>query len=193
MFSLWLWFIAVGSSAHAADVGLDPQNRLHLGVNVVNGPSPVGVTGGFDTRLTRLVSVDLGGFVSPVPIATETEVTAVEYPEYMRLRHGVYVAPGLRIPHPQPKSWAYDFVLRAGGGVIWSANLDPELSGIESANFWISPAAAGVAGADALVRVGSFGVRASGKAWMYAAYRVSPEAQYFMLRTQWGLEGLYQF
>ena len=57
----------------------------------------------------------------------------------------------------------------------------------------VTPAPAGVLGADALVRVGKIGLRVSGKAWMFSAVRASPQEQFFMLRTQWGVEGIYQF
>jgi hypothetical protein len=185
------WLLAVAPSALAADVGLDPQNRLHLGVNVVDGPSPIGVTGGFDSRLTRLVNLDVGAFVSPVPISEDVDVGASEFAEFQRLRHGVYVAPGLRIPHPQPKAFAYDLTLRGGAGVIWIADLDS--AAFDKSNYNVTPAAAGVVGADVLLRVQRVGLRVSGKAWMYSAVQPSPEKQIFMLRSQWGVEGVYQF
>lgn len=189
-----LWLLAGIPSALAADVGLDPQNRLHLGVNLVEGPSPVGIAGGFDSRLTRLVSVDIGAFASPVPIAEDVELGEVaDYPGYLRLRHGVYVAPGVRIPHPQPRTVSYDFFGRVGAGVVWTANLSPDVSGFDTSNYSVLPAPAALAGADALVRVGRFGARVSGKAWMYSAVRAAPQDQYFMLRAQGSIEGLFQW
>lgn len=188
-----LWLVAGVPSAMAVDVGLDPQNRVHLGVNLVDGPSPVGISGGFDSRLTRLVSVDIGGFASPVPIAEDVMVDAVDYPEYLRLRHGVYVAPGIRIPHPQPRTVAYDFFGRLGAGVVWTANLSPDVTGFDTSNHQVSPSPAGLVGADALVRFGSFGARVSGKAWMYEAVRAAPQDQFFMLRAQASVEGLFQW
>lgn len=191
MFGHILWLVLGVPSVKAMDVGLDPQNRIHLGVNLVDGPSPVGIAGGFDSRLTRLVSLDIGGFASPVPIAEDAQVDVVEYADNLRLRHGIYVAPGLRVPHPQPKSVTYDFFGRLGAGVVWSANMD--LPGIESSNFSVNPAPAGLVGADALVRVGRVGLRVSGKAWMYQGVRLSPEDSFFMLRPQGSIEGLYQW
>jgi hypothetical protein len=167
----------------AVDVGLEPQNRVHFGVNWVDGPSPV----------TRLVSVDLGGFASPVPIAEDLGYEAVEYKNYYVLRHGMYVAPGIRVPHPQPRTVAYDFFGRVGAGVVWTANLSPDVSGFDTSNYQVTPAPAGLVGADALVRVGRFGARVSGKAWMYQVVRASPEDQFFMVRAQASVEGLFQW
>lgn len=193
MSGLFAWLVVGVPSAFAVESGLDPQNRVHLGVSVVEGPSPVGISGGFDSRLTRLVSVDLGGFASVVPIAEDTELAVESYPDYLRLRHGVYVAPGLRIPHPQPRAFAYDFFLRVGAGVVWTANLSPDVAGFDATNFSVTPSPAGTAGADALVRVGPAGLRLAGKAWMYEGTRVVPEDSFFMLRAQASIEGLYQW
>ncbi len=176
------------------DVGLDPQNRLHLGVNVVDGPSPIGISGGFDSRLTRLVALDIGGFASPGAISADYPVSdGADYASYLRLRHGIYLAPGIRIPHAQPRTVAYDFFGRVGAGVVWSANLSPDVAGFDTSNYSIVPSPAGLVGADALVRVGKFGARVSGKAWMYSAVQPSPQEQFFMLRAQGSVEGLYQW
>ncbi len=194
MFGLILWALSDISSAHAMDVGLDPQNRLHLGVNVVDGPAPVGISGGFDSRLTRLVALDIGGFVSPAPIDADYAVGEVgDYSEYLRLRHAIYLAPGIRIPHAQPRTFAYDVFGRVGAGVVWTANLSPDVTGFDTTTYSILPSPAGLAGADALVRVGRFGARISGKAWMYSAVQASPQEQFFMLRGQGSIEGLFQW
>jgi len=193
LFGLVAWLLVGVPSALATQSGLDPQNRVHLGVSVVDGPSPVGISGGFDSRLTRLASVDLGGFASVVPIAEDVGVTVETYPEYLRLRHGVYIAPGLRIPHPQPQAFAYDFFLRVGAGVVWTANLSPDVSGFDTSNYSVLPAPAGLAGADALIRVGPVGARLAGKAWMYEGTRAIPAESFFMLRASASIEGLYQW
>ena len=107
-----LALLAAGT-ANASQLALDPQNRVHLGVNYVDGS--VGLTGGFDSRLTRLVAVDIGGFVSPLAVADET-VYEDHTPllDMTFLRHGIYAAPGLRLPHAQPRTWAWELFPRAG-------------------------------------------------------------------------------
>lgn len=180
--------------ASAQNMALDPQVRAHVGVSMVEGPNGVGVTGGLDARLTRIIALDVGAFAAPIPIDPAYEWTGgdVTTPEYYQLRHGVYVAPGLRIPHAQPKKWAWDVFLRAGGGVVWTANLSPDAPLDEDA-FSIRPRPAGLGGADALVRFGSIGVRASGKAYMFDVVQTVPVKSYFTVKTQWGIEALVQW
>lgn len=180
-------------SANAQSMALDPQNRLHAGLNVTDGPSGFGVTGGFDSRLTRIIALDVGAFGSPVPIAKDFAVDEMSSADMFRLRHGVYLTPGVRIPHPQPKRWAWDVFLRAGGGVIWAANLSPTVPADAGMNYSIRPDPAGVAGADAMVRFGKFGVRVFGKAWMFDVVQTTPVQTFFVVRPQWGVEALVQW
>jgi hypothetical protein len=182
--------------AHAQSMALEPQVRGHLGLNVVDGPSGIGVTGGMDARLTRLFALDVGAFVSPLPIGddyTWDGATDAGTPDYYRLRHGVYATPGLRIPHPQPKTWAWDVFLRGGGGVIWTTNLAPSAVANEGTNDAVRADLGGVVGADALVRFGRFGVRAFGKAWMFDVVQTTPTKTFFLVRPQYGLEALVQW
>jgi hypothetical protein len=187
--------LAVCNPASAQGMALDPQIRAHVGLNYVDGPSGFGITGGMDTRLTRIVALDVGGFASPIPVAeswewTDTEATT---PEYYRLRHGVYATAGLRLPHPQPKRWAWEVFARGGGGVLWIANLNPEVPSDDGGRFSIRAYPAGLLGGDALVRFGKIGVRASGKAWMFNVVQTSPIDNFFVVRSQWALEALVQW
>lgn len=184
---------AVGTAQ--ASALLDPQNRLHVGVSIVDAPSPVGLGIGFDSRLTRVISMDIGGFVSPVPILPDVKglFGADGYPGYFELRHGLYITPGFRIPHAQPRTWAFDFIARLGGGAVWIANTDPERAGFQSTNYVVTATPAGIAGGEALVRFGNIGVRLSGKAVGFTASTDSPPDHWFLFRSQWGLEGFYQW
>ena len=114
-------------------------------------------------------------------------------PDYSQLRHGVYATPVLRIPHPQPKSWAWDVFVRGGGGVIWTANLEPGAPVDTETRYGIRPDPAGVVGADALVRFGKVGVRASAKAWMFDVLQTVPSENFFVVRPQCGIEALVQW
>ena len=182
--------------AAAQSMALDPQNRLHIGLSYVSGPSGLGVTGGFDSRLTRILALDIGGFASPIPISEEYEWAGGDdalTPEYRTLRHAIYATPGIRIPHAQPKTWAWDVVGRAGGGVLWTANLSPDAPVDTETRYNIRPDPAGVVGADALVRFGRFGVRASGKVWMFDVLQTTPAVNFFVVKPQWGVEALVQW
>ncbi len=181
----------------AATLALDPQNRLHVGASYVPGPAPVGLSVGFDSRLTRVLAIDFGGFASPVALPEGLGISAdgeeAELPDSALLRHGLYVTPGFRIPHPQPRTWAWELFVRGGAGVAWTADVAPDAAATEELRYAVMPDLAGIAGADALVRFGRFGVRASGKAWMFDAIQTTPAETFFIARSQWGLEGLVQW
>ncbi len=196
LFALLTLLLAAFAPAHAQSMALEPQNRVHVGLNMVDGPSGFGVTGGLDSRLTRLIALDIGGFASPVPIAqdyTWDGPADAGTPDYYRLRHGIYATPGLRIPHAQPKRWAWDVFVRGGGGVIWAANLSPDAPSDTDTYFSIRPDVAGVVGADALVRFGRYGARLFGKAWMFDVLQTSPAKNFFVVRPQYGIEALVQW
>jgi hypothetical protein len=194
--STLLLLLYTSGEAHAT-AALDPQNRVHVGLNFAPsfdvGTSGLGVTAGFDSRLTRLVAVDIGGFVSPVPLGDGIAPEDGERPDFVVLRHGLYVTPGLRIPHPQPRTWAWEGFLRAGGGVIWTADTSPDAMGYEGTRYAVQPRIAGALGADVMARFGTFGVRASGKAWLFEVVDESPLQSWVTPRSQFAVEGLVQW
>jgi hypothetical protein len=188
-----LTFAALSApAAYGASLALDPQVRVHAGASVIPGPSGVGITGGFESRLTRIVAIDLAGFASPVPLGDELHLEG-DFGDYQLLRHAIYASPGVRIPHAQPKSWAWDVFARAGGGVIWLADARPGDEAGGSAEYDVMADMGGFAGADLMIRFGNVGVRASGKAWMYDAVQTSPIHSFFLVRPQFGIEGLVQW
>lgn len=191
MISLIATVAALASMAEAGT--LEPQVRVHAGVNYVLGPAPLGVTAGLDARLTRVLAIDVGGFGTFSSLA-ESDYAEQELDEsYYLLRHGVYFAPGLRIPHPQPRAWAWDIFVRGGAGVIWYADTDPSsLNGNNSPDD-TTAAAAGFGGLEALVRVGAFGVRASGRGWVYEGQHQIGGDPAVLLQPQLSLEGFYEF
>lgn len=187
--------LVLASPAYAGSAALEPQIRLHAGLSVVgDNLAPFGVTGGLDARLTRLINIDVGGFGSPVAIP-ETEVQDQDNPtDYFHLRHGVYVAPGIRIPHAQPKALAWDIFFRGGAGVVWSANLEPGANVLDAGLAYpVDPAPAGFAGADLTLRGAKLGVRLSGRAWMYEVTQENLGQSWFHVQGQFGLEGTWQF
>lgn len=174
----------------SAGTGLDPQNRVHVGLSMVDGPSPVGFTAGFDSRLSRYLDMDLGLFFSPFSIGEDYDPGQNSYVDNIHLRHGVYVTPGIRFPHPQPRSWAWEVYLHGGGGVVWSENLDPNA---ETAGFGNRPSPGGTLGADALARFGRFGVRVYGKGWVFGGINEDTYETYAVVRPQYGVEGVVQW
>ncbi len=184
----------------AAGAALEPQVRLHVGANYVGGPSPFGLSLGMDARLTRIVGIDLGGFATPVPIGAEHITLEEDDSDYFHLRHAVYVAPGLRIPHPQPRTWAWEFFVRGGGGVIWFADTTPgfadttpDVADADEAQYAVTPGIGGFGGADAFVRFGHFGVRVLGRAWVYEGQHRQPADPALLVQPQLAVEGIVQF
>lgn len=180
-------------SASAGSLGLDPQNRLHFGINVVDLPSPIGLTFGFDSRLTRYLSMDVGAFASPFSIPLDYTAEDAENSELYHMRHGVYLTPGIRIPHVQPRAFAWELYLRGGGGVVWATNVDPAVAEQGDGEWTTRVAPGGLGGADVLFRFGKYGVRVFGKAWIFGAQHTSPDVSYVLLRPQYGMEAVYQW
>lgn len=185
--------LLLASSAFAASA-LDPQIRLHLGLGVLaDDLAPLGLTGGIDARLTRLLNIDLGGFGTLMETPAEAQIERDPPSSYFRLRHGVYVAPGIRIPHSQPKTWAWDLFVRGGAGVVFSQNIQPGVEDLDGEGYLLEPAPAGFAGGDLTVRGEKVGVRIGGKAWMYAGQQKYPADEIFVVAGQFAVEGVYQF
>ena len=165
--------LCLGSSPAARAQSLEPMNRVHLGASLIPGPAPFGVTGGFDSRLTRMIFVDAGGFGTLGSPSAEDMDPDHGSIEALKLRHGIYLAPGLRIPHVQPKSFSIDLLPRGGMAAIWLADLDRDLSG-HSARY--ANEVAGFAGADLFVQRGRAGLRFSWRQLIYAPYAADQKA-----------------
>lgn len=185
--------LATWSEDSFAGSSLEPQVRVHAGGSWVSGPSPFGINAGIDARLTRILAIDLAGFVTPAPIDDSEYVDREIDTEYYWLRHAVYFAPGIRIPHAQPRTWAWDVFVRGGAGVVWFADTHPEATGLDGADRRTSPSAAGNAGLDVLARFGKAGIRVAGKAWFYEAQHPQLSVTEFMVQPQVTVEGLWQF
>lgn len=191
MFSLIATFAAAITSAEAGI--LEPQVRLHAGVNYVLGPAPFGVTGGLDARLTRILAIDMGGFGTFSELTESDYVDQAADNDYFLLRHGVYFAPGLRVPHPQPRTWAWDVFVRGGAGVVWYADTDPSVLNGNNGLGHTTAAAAGFGGLDLLFRVDRYGARATGRAWIYEAQHQIGGNPAVLVQPQITLEGFVEF
>lgn len=184
-----------GSAAHAARPMLDPQNRLHAGVSVSGGarfdvPS-LGPALGFDSRMTRLVSVDVGGFFSPAPLGDVPE-SFDDAGSSIYLRHGLYVAPGFRLPHRSGDGLNWDVLLRVGFAGAWWTDAqsrqtrlgDDYLTGLD-------PAALG--GLDFVLRKGSLGGRVSVREYGFRPFSEVSLTNVLVARPQGTAELFYQW
>ncbi len=180
--------LAVPTAARAQS--LDPMNRLHLGASFVQGPATVGLTIGFDSRLTRLAFVDAGGFGSlgePDPATLDPDT---DPEDAMRLRHGIYIAPGIRVPHVQPQAFGFDFLPRAGMAAVWLADLDSD--SVAGRNPF-STEVAGFLGLDLTVQKGPVGLRLSYRHLFCAPYVPERKADVPINTPLFTVEGQYQF
>ena len=183
--------LLLSASADAARMPLEPQNRLHLGLAAMDGEESYGLTLGLYSRLTRFVSIDLGGFLSATesPLLTQPEDSTIE--DWISMRHGVWFAPGLRVPHRYGEGLSWDVFLRGGFASVWSDDA--------SADYDTLFDVAMLGGLDVMIRKNKIGLRASGKGFFYKA---SPYVAWqkkwvadelFVFAPQISLEAIYQF
>jgi hypothetical protein len=185
---------ALSVPALASRPAMDPQVRLHLGASAVSGPSSFGVMAGMDTRLTRVIFMDIGGFGTLQSLPSGIEVEAEEQADYFRLRHALYLAPGLRVPHRQPESFAWDLTFRLGPALVWTADLNPDSFAVslnEEYRVEADPAATG--GLELLLRRNKVGLRVSGRYFAALAFDFQTNEDTLILLPQLGLEAIYQF
>ena len=185
-FLVALLLLMLPSLADARRMPLDPLNRVHLGLSLADRGN-MGIGAGFDSRLTRLVYVDLGAYMSPMSPSGDTPTSDPrEVPEdWFSMRHGLYVTPGLRVPHRYKGDITWDVTGRLGFGVVWveDAAYDNTL--------YINPAIVG--GADLLLRKDKIGLRLSGKAQSFKAYAHTIRDDVHLVRPQFGAEAVYQW
>lgn len=184
-----LGLFAMSSPSLAARMALEPQNRMHAGVSMVDLDA-FGVSAGLDSRLTRFVSIDVGGFVSLSP-STPKDPDGDTIAEVISTRHGLWVAPGVRIPHQYGDGLIWDVFVRGGFGALWAQ----DFSDIDT--FVTNPG--GLVGLDLLLRKDQVGVRISDKVF---AYRAMPKVAILeswpvqdrgILSNQLAVEFVYQW
>ena len=172
---------------------LESLNRLHGGLALTDNITGLGGVVGLDSRLTRLVFVDLGGFFTPGNQQFDPSVNPEqqEPKEWYTLRNGLYAAPGMRIPHRYKDGFNWDLIGRAGFAALWIADESQRI--IPNDEALVYSEAALLLGADVLFRFDEIGVRLSGKAYGWQAYSPVKQAESSTIRPQFTLEGVYQF
>jgi hypothetical protein len=187
---LVLW-AGVPASARAAP--LPPMNRVHVGLSVVGGPSALGIDGGLDSRLTRFIFVDAGGFITP-DVTDLSLVPEVSDPsDSFHLRHGVYIGPGCRIPHAQPKSFSWEATVRIGMAAIWLADLEASRPVNYGSPYSFTTIVAGVGGLDLTVLHDKLGMRLGYREFVSSPFSFDTSQNTLFLAGQGTVEALYQF
>lgn len=183
--SLMVLFAVLWSGvASARRVPMDTQIRAHGGLSLTNSSFAPGFTLGLDTRLTRLLYMDVGGFATLTDETADPE--AVEAADAFALRHSIYVTPGLRVPHRYGDGLNWDLIGRAGFGAIWAHDAKAERAPlITDPGF--------VGGADLVLRWKKVGMRLGGKAFLWRSYSSSDREDITVLRPMTSLEAFYQW
>lgn len=170
---------------------MDPLNRIHAGLSLADGTENVGFQAGLDSRLTRVVHVDAGLFVSANDAVQAKVDPLVDDPKtFYSLRHGVYVAPGARIPHRYGDGFNWDLIGRGGFAVIWAA--DSSQTDQNDQMVTISEPAL-LLGADLLLRYDRVGLNLSGKALGFYTYAPAARVETTAVRPQMAAELVVQF
>ena len=165
------------SVAEARRSPMEAQNRVHLGGAWTPGGTMLGM--GFDSRMTQALSIDVGAFLSPgTPGLVSNDDPYV-------LRHGLYVDPGIRIPHRNQGKLYWDIIVRGGFGPVW---LSDQLS---DRKHQIMPALNG--GGDFMVRYENIGFRIEGRAWYCKPFSEFEQQEVVTIRPQVGASVLYTF
>jgi len=178
-------------TAQAAGNSMSPRVRAHLGAAITEGPNGVGVIGGMESRLSRLIYVDLGAMYNPVSLSPD-DLGGMEFSQPFLVRDYIYIMPGLRIPHKQPVNFQWDLNVRAGPAVLWSAYVGNVLNP-ETLYDALEMDVSMLAGADLGLMFGQVGVRFSGRVVLAMPFDQSQGKGVFIAVPQGGLEAFYQF
>lgn len=178
--------------AFAGHDSLDPLNRVHLGISFSDENTP-GINGGLDSRLTRLVFIDMGAFASPMPFPDDIKAEGDDpATDTVFLRHGIYVAPGVRIPHREKDGLQWDVIGRGGFGGVWSTDINPESATLDG-SYEIEADPALLAGLDLQLRKDHVGLRVAGKEFFYKVFSGPERADVALAKPQFTGEILYQW
>ncbi len=189
---LVLLVVAWSGTAHARRLALDPENRIHLGAALTDSSS-FGIIGGLDSRLTRVLYVDIGGFLSPIPLADDIVPVSEDGKDFVFLRHGIYVGPGVRVPHRQPASFQWDLTGRLGFAAVWSNDVHPDNTLLPNERYELEATPSLLGGLEALVRKDAIGVKLSARGYLFRPFSQFERADLVLLRPQYIAEFVYQW
>ena len=165
------------STAEARRAPMDAQNRVHVGGAWTPGGTMVGM--GFDSRMTQAISIGVGGFLSP------GDPGVVPDSDPYVLRHGLYVDPGIRVPHRNKGKLLWDIIVRGGFGPVWVAD--------QQSNYKVQITPALNGGGDFMLRYENFGFRVEGRMWYSKPFSEYDQQEVVTIRPQVGASVLYTF
>ena len=177
-----MFFFFSMSLANAQMFQIEPLNRVSAGVSYVD--SSFGGVVGFESRLTHLIYLNIGGFQTLGELAFEGE----ELRDQIKLKSGLWAMPGLRLPHRYNKNKNavnWDLIVRTGFGCFFNDIADkPDAFNMEPG---------GLFGADFYLMWKNIGFRLSGKGVYQKAYIPTRNESLLMLSSIASLEFYSQF
>ena len=181
-----LCLLCTTQNAEAVRVALEPQNRIYVGV--VQSDGGLGGTVSIESRLTQLINISMGGFVStPVHYG---DLESRDEQDWVLLNHGLWAAPGWRIPHRYGKgSLNWDIVARAGFACVFTTDA------FRDDLYLIDPA--GIVGLDGYLQYkiseeNTIGLRVSSKMFAYQPDLTRTLTGLPVQRLQHGIELFWQ-
>ena len=160
---------------------LEPQIRAGAGASWNDGAFGASVS--LETRISHLLYIGIGGFRS----FTEGELQAIdENPQtWAALRHGIWAAPGLRIPHRYKKKGInWDLLFNVGFGVSFSD--------VAEQTDWLLMEPSALGGIDFLVFSNKLSAKISTKVFVYNPYLPEFREAYILARPQVAFEISYK-
>ena len=176
----WIWMLIVVALAPAADarsLPMEAQNRIHIGGGWTPGSSHISM--GFDSRMTQVLFIDVGTFLS---LGEPGKVS--ESDPYV-LRQGLFVDPGFRIPHRNKGDLYWDIIVRGGFGPVWLAD--------QQSNYEVRITPSFDGGSDFMLRYGNVGFRVEGRIWYAKPFSEYEQQEVVTIRPQVGGSLLYTF
>ena len=165
-------------------MALEPQNRVLVGYTYNDGNMGFGV--GFDSRLTQLIFINVGAFISVSD--REYKIDDEDATSWVSLSNGIFAAPGVRFPHrykTDKNAWNWDVIMRTGFACVSSDNAYNENW------FLVEPAA--FFGADVLLKKYNYGLSLSSKAFRYRVDISSIQDSLYVTRPQISASLFYQW
>ena len=176
----------IPTESEATRLAIEPQNRIYAGA--VQSDGGLGGTVSVESRLTQLITINIGGFVS-TPIQYG-DVDSRDEQDWVMLNHGLWAAPGWRIPHRYGNGKInWDLMGRAGFGCVFTTDV------FRKDLYSIDPA--GLVGVDGYLQYkvseeNTVGLRVSSKVFAYKPNLTRTRVGLPVQRLQHGIEFFWQ-
>ena len=177
-----MFFLIASFFAQAQLFRLEPHIRTGGGLAWNDGS--LGVNLSIETRITHLMYASIGGFHSFN--LREMQPLEDDPQSWIALRHSVWAAPCLRIPHRYKKKGInWDILINTGFGITFSD--------IANKEDWFIPEPAGLGGIDVILFSNKISTKISAKAFIYGTYIPEFREKYTLIRPQVALEIFYKW